>query len=288
MISAEPLNSMLNTVRSVGDLRANIAAWRRGGQTIALVPTMGALHEGHLDLVRAAKLRADKVVASIFINPAQFAAHEDLDRYPRTQTRDMELLDGAGCDLLYAPTKSVMYPDGFATTVAVSNVSAPLEGVFRPHFFGGVATVVAKLFIQAAPDFAFFGEKDWQQLQVVTKMAGDLDLGIEVIGVPTRREIDGLAMSSRNAYLTAEERAIAPALKASLDRVYDAIVADQQEIALRVEAEILRLVGAGFSSVDYLAACHAQTLAPWQKGDPLRILAAAWLGKTRLIDNRGA
>jgi pantoate--beta-alanine ligase len=279
---------MLEIVRTVQNLRATRQNWRQSGQKIALVPTMGALHEGHLDLVRAAKLHADKVVVSIFVNPTQFAAHEDLDRYPRTEASDGERLSQIGCDLLYAPDKSVMYPEGFSTTISLSGVTAPLEGSFRPHFLAGVATVVAKLFIQAAPDLAFFGEKDWQQLQVVTKMARDLDLGVRVIGVETRREADGLAMSSRNAYLSPEQRAIAPALKQALDEICDAIAADTGPANQAAEQASLRLVAKGFTSVDYLAPCHAHTLQPWQKGDPLRVLGAAWLGQTRLIDNRGA
>jgi pantoate--beta-alanine ligase len=279
---------MIETCRAPQELRSKLDAWRRRGQKIALVPTMGALHEGHLDLVRAARGQADKVITSLFVNPTQFAAHEDLDRYPRTETRDSELLSKLGCDLLYMPSKADMYPDGFATTITLSGVTAPLEGTFRPHFFAGVATVVAKLFIQADPDLAFFGEKDWQQLQVVTKMARDLDMRVTIVGVPTRRESDGLAMSSRNAYLTPEQRAIAPALKHALDEVYDAIASDTASATTAGPNAIVNLVAQGFASVDYLAACHAQTLAPWQKGDPLRVLGAAWLGQTRLIDNRGA
>jgi pantoate--beta-alanine ligase len=278
---------MIDTVRTVQSLREKLAIWRQAGKTIALVPTMGALHDGHLDLVRAAKSKADKVVASLFVNPTQFAAHEDLDRYPRTEARDSELLAQTGCDLLYAPTKDVMYPEGFATTVALSGVTAPLEGSFRPHFFAGVATIVAKLFIQVDPDFAFFGEKDWQQLQVVKKMACDLDLRVQVLGVETRRETDGLAMSSRNAYLSPDQRKIAPALKAALDDICDAIASDNISASAAESEAAVRLVANGFASVDYLAACHAHTLEPWHKGDPLRVLGAAWLGTTRLIDNRG-
>ena len=279
---------MIATVRTLLDLRDNLGKWRQAGQTIALVPTMGALHEGHLDLVRAAKQKADKVLASSFVNPAQFAPHEDLDRYPRTEEHDRAVLLQAGCDLLYAPTTSVMYPEGFSTAVTVSGESAPLEGQFRPHFFAGVATIVAKLFIQVDPDFALFGEKDWQQLQVVGQMAHDMDMRVSVVGVPTRREEDGLALSSRNAYLSAEQRRIAPRLKACLDSICDAIAADIPISNKLLTASSIHLLAAGFSSVDYIAACHAQTLAPWQKGDPLRVLAAAWLGETRLIDNRGA
>jgi pantoate--beta-alanine ligase len=276
---------MIETVRSPQLLRAKLDKWRHKGLKIALVPTMGALHEGHLDLVRTAKQQADKVITSIFVNPTQFAAHEDLDRYPRTEASDRELLAQTGCDLLFAPTKVDMYPDGFATTVSLTGVTAPLEGTFRPHFFAGVATIVAKLFIQADPDLAFFGEKDWQQLQVVTKMARDLDLRVSVLGVPTRREADGLAMSSRNAYLTSEQRVVAPALKQALDQICAAIASGDDA---DVEAVKTMLLARGFASIDYLQACHATTLQPWQKGDPLRVLAAAWLGQTRLIDNRGA
>ena len=279
---------IIETVCTVQALREKIGVWRQSNQTIALVPTMGALHEGHIDLVRAAKNTADKVVASIFVNPTQFAPHEDLDRYPRTQANDSKLLTEIGCDLLYVPSRAVMYPDGFATTVSVSDLTAPLEGIFRPHFFNGVATIVAKLFSQTDPDFAFFGEKDWQQMQVVTKLARDLDFRVSIMGVATRREVDGLAMSSRNAYLTPEQRKIAPALKHALDRICDAVASDAVSVDAALAEESLRLVASGFASVDYLAACHAHTLAPWRKGDPLRVLGAAWLGKTRLIDNRGA
>jgi pantoate--beta-alanine ligase len=278
---------MIETVSSVVDLRACLARWRRKDHLIALIPTMGALHEGHLDLVRTAKQQADKVVVSIFVNPAQFAVHEDLDTYPRTLERDSELLLQCGCDLLYTPTKALMYPDGFATAVTLSGITAPLEGSFRPHFFSGVATVVAKLFIQADPDLAFFGEKDWQQLQVVTRMAADLDLRIKVVGIATRREADGLAMSSRNAYLSAEQRTIAPALKQALDDICGAIASGVVAPEIAVDGAKASLLARGFTSIDYLAACHAHTLAPWQIGDPLRVLGAAWLGKTRLIDNRG-
>lgn len=279
---------IIETVCTVQDLRAKIGIWREAGQTIALVPTMGALHDGHIDLVRAAKNTADRVIASIFVNPTQFAPHEDLDRYPRTQANDSKLLTEIGCDLLYAPSRAVMYPDGFATTVSVSDVTAPLEGIFRPHFFSGVATIVAKLLCQTDPDFAYFGEKDWQQMQVVTKLARDLDFRVSIMGVATRRESDGLAMSSRNAYLTPEQRKIAPALKHALDQICDATASDAISVDAALAEESLRLVTSGFASVDYLAACHAHTLAPWRKGDPLRVLGAAWLGKTRLIDNRGA
>jgi pantoate--beta-alanine ligase len=279
---------MITTIRSPRDLRTQVDAWRRDGLTIALVPTMGALHDGHLDLVRAAKASADRVISSIFVNPTQFAAHEDLDRYPRTEARDTDLLAQVGCDIVYTPSKADMYPDGFATTVSLIGITDPLEGQFRPHFFAGVATIVAKLFIQADPDLAFFGEKDWQQLQVVIAMARDLDLRVRVIGVPTRREADGLAMSSRNAYLSPEERAIAPALKRALDESLAALSTGEAEVDATLVSATQNLLDSGFRSVDYLSACHAHTLQPWQKGDPLRVLGAGWLGQTRLIDNVGA
>ncbi|GIK47757.1 MAG: pantothenate synthetase [Alphaproteobacteria bacterium] len=276
----------LPIARTVADLRAAVAAWKAQGLRVGLVPTMGALHEGHLSLVRAAKETCGRVVASLFVNPRQFAPHEDFERYPRDERGDASLLAGAGCDLLYAPERSAMYPPGFATNVIVSDVSTPLEGEFRPHFFGGVATVVTKLLLQALPDAALFGEKDYQQLLVIKRMARDLDMPMEIIGCPTVREQDGLAMSSRNAYLSAEERRIAARLNHVMHDAIKAARAGDGAIAA-IEAEAARhLIAAGFSSVDYVAIRDAETLAP--VGDlsrPARILAAAWLGKTRLIDN---
>jgi pantoate--beta-alanine ligase len=279
---------MTQTVRTPTALREIVSGWRQSGHSVAFVPTMGALHEGHLDLVRAGKQRADKVITSIFVNPTQFAAHEDLGRYPRDEAGDTAMLAQKQCDLLYAPDVAAIFPDGFSTQVIVNGITASLEGEFRPHFFAGVATVVAKLFLQVAPDFAIFGEKDWQQLQVVTKLAKDLGLPLEVFGVPTRREIDGLAMSSRNAYLTPEQRQIAPTLKQALDQICDAIEVGPSELDETLEHAKKTLIEKGFTSIDYLAACHAHTLEPWRAGDPLRVLGAAWLGHTRLIDNRGA
>jgi len=281
-------NSALPVVREVAALRAEVGAWRKKGLSVGLVPTMGALHEGHLSLVRIAKERCDRAVATLFVNPRQFAPHEDFERYPRDEAGDSNLLAGAGCDLLYAPDRSVMYPDGFATNVIVSDVSTPLEGEFRPHFFGGVATVVAKLLLQAMPDAAFFGEKDYQQLQVIKRMARDLDIPVEIVGCPTIRESDGLAMSSRNAYLTADERRIAARLNQVM---HDAIKAARGGDAIvTAEAEAARhLAAAGFTGVDYVAIRDAETLAPIvDLARPARILAAVWLGKTRLIDNMAA
>ncbi|HYD87939.1 MAG TPA: pantoate--beta-alanine ligase [Vitreimonas sp.] len=278
-------DSALPIVRDTAALRAAVRAWRAQGLRVGLVPTMGALHEGHLSLVRWAKEKCDRVIASLFVNPRQFAPHEDFERYPRDEAGDAKLLAGAGCDLLYAPERSAMYPEGFATNVIVSSVSTPLEGEFRPHFFGGVATVVAKLLLQALPDAAFFGEKDYQQLLVIKRMAGDLDIPVEIVGCPTVREHDGLAMSSRNAYLSADERRIAARLN---HLMHDAIKAAHAGHALDViEAETARhLIAAGFTDIDYVAIRDAETLQPIADlSRPARLLAAAWLGKTRLIDN---
>lgn len=272
--------------RTVPALRRPIAGYRRAGESTALVPTMGALHEGHLALVRAAKARAKRVVISIFVNPAQFAPHEDFASYPRRFTADIDVLARAKADLIWAPSAKVMYPDGFATRISPEGpAKAGLEDKFRPHFFGGVVTVVAKLFAQVTPDVALFGQKDYQQLRVVTQMVKDLDLPLKVVGIPTVREKDGLALSSRNAYLSADERSAAPVLYRVL-----------QTSALRIKAnepigfvlndgagEIMR---AGFA-LDYLEARNALTLKPAssQKDGPLRLLVAARIGKTRLIDN---
>ncbi len=279
------MTAPLPVVHDVSALRNEIAGWRKAGLRVGLVPTMGALHEGHLSLVRAAKEKTDRVVTTLFVNPRQFAPQEDFDRYPRDETGDAAMLASAGCDLLYAPERSAMYPQGFSTNVIVTDVSTPLEGEFRPHFFGGVATVVTKLLLQALPDTAFFGEKDYQQLQVIKRMTRDLDIPVVIEGCATVRESDGLAMSSRNAYLSAGERRIAARLNLIL---HEAIKAVRGGDAIAVtETEAARqLTAAGFSSVDYLAIRDAETLAPIEDfARPARILAAAWLGKTRLIDN---
>lgn len=279
------MSTPLPVVRDVATLRNDIGAWRKAGLRVGLVPTMGALHEGHLSLVRTAKEKCERVVTTLFVNPRQFAPHEDFERYPRDEAGDAAMLAGAGCDLLYAPDRAVMYPEGFATNVIVSDVSTPLEGEFRPHFFGGVATVVTKLLLQALPDAAFFGEKDYQQLQVIKRMTRDLDIPVAIEGCATIREHDGLAMSSRNAYLSADERRIAARLNHIM---HDAIKAARAGAPIAaVEAEASRhLIAAGFSSIDYIAVRDAETLAPISDlARPARILAAAWLGKTRLIDN---
>jgi pantoate--beta-alanine ligase len=250
---------------------------------------MGALHEGHLSLVRLGKDRADRVAASVFVNPTQFAPHEDFEAYPRNEARDAELLASVGCDLLFAPAAAEMYRPGFSTAVTVAGVSEPLDGRARPHHFAGVATVVTKLLLQAAPDYGIFGEKDYQQLQVIRRLACDLDIPVEIVGGPTARAADGLALSSRNAYLTPAERQTAPRLhqllrQAAADLRAGASVADVEAIGLA------GLQAAGFGPIDYFEARHADDLSPVDPGPlsaPTRLLAAAWLGKTRLIDNVG-
>jgi pantoate--beta-alanine ligase len=275
-------------LRTVSSLRRALEPHRRARQAIALVPTMGALHEGHLKLVREAKKRARRVVVSIFVNPAQFAPTEDFGSYPRTFETDIKALAALKVDAVWAPTAAEMYPDGFATRLAPEGAAlAGLEDKFRPHFFGGVATVVAKLFTQAQPDFAMFGQKDYQQLRVVTQMARDLDLPLKVIGVPTVREKDGLAMSSRNVYLSESERAVAPVLhrvlKASAERIKRG---EPVEMVMEEGAGDIRRTG---FTLDYLEARHALTLKPVAslKDGPIRLLVAARIGKTRLIDNIG-
>ncbi len=274
--------------RTVPALRRAIAAWRQAGETIALVPTMGALHVGHLALVREAHKRAQRVVVSIFVNPTQFAPHEDFGSYPRTFEADRSALAAAKADLIWAPTAAVMYPQGFATRIAPEGAAlAGLEDKFRPHFFGGVCTVVAKLFLQVAPDVALFGQKDYQQLCVVTQMAKDLDLPLKVVGIPTVREKDGLALSSRNAYLSAEERAVAPTLYRAL-KTSAARIKKGEPIGRVLDDGRAEIAMAGFA-LDYLEARYALTLAPLASSQdgPIRLLVAAKIGKTRLIDNLG-
>lgn len=277
----------LATVRTVADLRARVDGWRRAGETVAFAPTMGALHEGHLSLVRLGRERADRVVASVFVNPTQFGPNEDFDRYPRDEAADAALLASAGCDLLYAPSVAEMYPDGFATRVTVSGVSEPMDGGARPGHFEGVATVVAKLLNQARPDLAIFGEKDFQQLQVIRRLARDLDLPVEILGAPIARDADGLALSSRNAYLSAAERPIAGMMnKVLADAATRLRAGDSIE---KVEATgRAALERHGFEKIDYFEVRRASDLA--RPSDPpleeeLRIFAAAHLGRTRLIDN---
>ncbi|NNM71527.1 pantoate--beta-alanine ligase [Enterovirga aerilata] len=274
-----------DTVRTVAELRARVAAWRAAGERIALVPTMGALHEGHLALVRAGRERAERAVVSIFVNPKQFAPTEDFDAYPRVAEKDRAALAGLA-DLVFAPGVNDMYPPGFATEVTVAGPSGGFEGAARPGHFAGVATVVAKLLIQCAPDCAMFGEKDWQQLQVVTRMARDLDLPVEIVPHPTVRDEAGLALSSRNAYLSPEQLAIARKLNVVLSRVAGELrVRPVAEVLAEGRAELERL---GFGPIDYLAVAEPESLTPLDvlaPGRPARLLAAARLGPVRLLDN---
>ncbi len=275
----------MQIIRDVEALRSAVAGLRAEGGRVALVPTMGALHAGHLALVAEARSRADHVVASIFVNPLQFAANEDLSTYPRREGADARMLEAEGCAILWAPDAAAMYPEGFATNVSVAGISAPLEGAHRPGHFDGVATVVAKLFGQVRPDVALFGEKDYQQLAVIRAMARDLDLGIEIVGVPTQRDADGLALSSRNAYLSDEERRAARALPRALGEAAQAI-ADGAPVAETLERARDKLEKVGFDPIDYVALCDAVTLENLDRLDrPARLLAAARIGRTRLIDN---
>jgi pantoate--beta-alanine ligase len=280
-------DSPLPIVRTVRDLRSHIARWRNKNETVGLAPTMGALHEGHLSLVTALKDRCEKAVATIFVNPKQFAAHEDLDRYPRDEAGDAQLLASAGCDLLYAPDTAVMYPPRHATSVVVGDVAEPLEGEARPHFFTGVATVVAKLLMQALPDAAIFGEKDYQQLLVIRRLATDLDIPVQILAAPTVREADGLAMSSRNKYLTRVERQIAGRLNMILNEAAQALEAGGEIMAALVRIE-RALFKAGFPTIDYIAIRGADDFLPIASPilrRPARLLAAVKIGQTRLIDN---
>jgi pantoate--beta-alanine ligase len=273
-------------VRTVPALRRVLDRFRARKATIALVPTMGALHDGHVSLVRLAKRRATKVIVSIFVNPTQFAPSEDFGSYPRTWNADVAKLAAEDVDLIWNPGVKTMYPDGFATRILTEGPAvAGLEDRFRPHFFGGVATVVGKLFTQCRPDFAVFGEKDFQQLRVVARMAGDLDLGVKVVGSRTVRERDGLAMSSRNVYLTPEQRLVAAELYRAMKESARRLKAGD-DIKAAIEAGAELTTGAGFA-LDYFEVRHAETLAPVasRKDGPMRILVAAKIGKTRLIDN---
>jgi pantoate--beta-alanine ligase len=272
-------------VRSVEGLRREVARWKADNLSIALVPTMGALHAGHVALVKEGFIYADRVVTSIFVNPKQFGASEDLSRYPRDEESDIEKLAAAGVPLIFAPTADEMYGTHFATTIRLEGpAKAGLEDKYRPSFFEGVATVVAKLFIQSGASYAMFGEKDYQQLQVVTRMTNDLNIPISVIGVPTVRDDDGMALSSRNRYLSKTERSQATAIYKSLTQAAEKIrTGGNPQSATRAASRSLTTLG---FKVDYVTARNANTLAvPTTIDEPLRLLAAAWLGKTRLIDN---
>ena len=272
-------------ISTIDKLRSQIRAWRHTGASVGLVPTMGALHDGHLSLVRETQKHCQKVVVSIFVNPAQFAPHEDFDRYPRALGDDAQKLLGVGTDLIFAPSVAEMYPNGFATAVTVGGPSVGLETDFRPHFFGGVATVVAKLLIAASPDYAIFGEKDYQQLLVIRRLAKDLGLPVEIAGGAIIREPDGLAMSSRNAYLKPDERRVAAKLNSILKSTI-VLLRGGAQISVAEASAKAELTSAGFNSVDYVAVRDASTLEGLKRLDrPARILAAGKIGATRLIDN---
>lgn len=280
----------ITLLRSRVALQQQVRDWKAAGETVGFVPTMGALHSGHISLVEKARENARRVVVSIFVNPTQFAPGEDFDTYPRREAEDLALLTSAGCDAVYLPAVAEMYPDGSATDVRVNGMSDLLDGIYRPHFFYGVATVVARLFLHAQPDVAVFGEKDYQQLQIIRRMVRDLGFPIEIIGGETKRDADGLAQSSRNLYLSAGERQTAGALFAALHRA--AIRLSLGAIPSGVLAEAhSHLINAGFRSVDYVELTDPATLqalphdSPLPEGTRARLLAAAWLGRTRLIDN---
>ncbi|PXA86038.1 pantoate--beta-alanine ligase [Nostoc sp. 3335mG] len=276
----------MQIIRELSALRDAVREYRSEGKRIALVPTMGALHAGHLALVEEGLRRADVVVTSIFVNPRQFAPHEDLERYPRRERADAQLLEKANATILWAPPVEEVYPEGFATNVTVSGISEVLDGAARPGHFDGVATVVLKLFNQVMPDIALFGEKDWQQLAVVRRMKTDLDLTLEIVGVPTVRDDQGLALSSRNAYLTEDELARARTLPRALGEAAAAI-GRGEPVAGALAAAIARLAEAGFDPIDYVSLRDAETLAPIETlvDRPARLLAAARMGGARLIDN---
>ncbi|MEX1250361.1 MAG: pantoate--beta-alanine ligase [Hyphomonas sp.] len=276
-------------VRTRVALQQQVRAWKAAGETVGFVPTMGALHSGHISLVEKAKENAGRTITSLFVNPAQFAPGEDFGTYPRQEDDDLALLSAAGCDLVYLPTVAEIYPDGSVTDVRVNAMSDLLDGIYRPHFFYGVATVVARLFLHVQPDTAVFGEKDYQQLQIIRRMVRDLGFPINIIGGETKRDGDGLAQSSRNLYLAADERRAAGALFAALHRasVRLSLGALPGDVSAEAEAHLMR---AGFRSVDYIALVDPGTLALLPADAPMpggaaRLLGAAWLGRTRLIDN---
>lgn len=275
----------MQVVRSVVELRAVTGGWRQAGDSVAVVPTMGALHDGHLSLVAQARDACDRVIVTLFVNPTQFDRPEDLAKYPRTEDRDRAVLEPAGVDLLFMPGVDEVYPPSFATTVSVSGLTSGMCGDFRPGHFDGMATIVAKLFLMTGAHRAFFGEKDWQQLQIVRRLAADLNIPIEVTGCPTVREADGLAMSSRNARLSPPDRAAAPALYAALTRAAQRLRGGEDPAPV-LEAARAEILAGGFARVEYLDLRHPQTLTPLDRLDgPARLLAAAWLGPVRLIDN---
>ncbi len=284
-------NPTLPAVRTRAELQDKINTWKLKGMRVGFVPTMGSLHDGHLSLVETALKECDRVVASIFVNPTQFAPHEDFDDYPRTEESDRQKLQFAGADLAYVPSVQEMYPDGSVTNVRVEGLSDMLDGIYRPHFFYGVTTIVARLFLHVQPHVAVFGEKDYQQLQIIRRMVKDLAFPIDIIGASTVRDPDGLAQSSRNAYLTDEERAAAPAMKRALDFAAE-LLANGARVDDALDEACTQIQNAGFQSIDYVSAINPTDLTDLPLGEVNRgfegrLLAAAWLGKTRLIDNIG-
>lgn len=279
------MTGVIPILRTVAELRDRVRGWKRAGATLGLVPTMGALHDGHLSLVRAAQRDCDRVVVTIFVNPRQFDSPDDLAGYPRSEAADAALLAPLGVDAVFAPGADQVYPKGFATSVRVAGIAERLEGLHRPGHFDGVATVVAKLFGMTQAERAYFGEKDWQQLQVVRRMVADLDIPTEVVACPTIREADGLARSSRNARLTAEARVVAAALPREMARAARAMRAGMP-VPQALAAATAAVLAAGIDRVDYMELCEAQTLL-WtdQLDSPARLLAAARVGGVRLIDN---
>jgi pantoate--beta-alanine ligase len=274
------------TCRSVSELRARVAEWRKGGETVGLVPTMGALHEGHLALVRSAQADNRRCIATLFVNPTQFGPSEDLTAYPRDEAADRDKLAGLGVDVLFAPGVAEMYAPDAATTVTVGRLTDHLCGPFRPGHFAGVATIVTKLLLQSLPDAAYFGEKDYQQLQVIRRLARDLDIPVRIVGVPTVRDADGLALSSRNIYLSPNERAAAMALPRTLGTIAERLARFPKEVAEQIAWGRDQLRAAGFTKIDYVEVCDAETLQPvTEVRGATRVFAAAWMGRTRLIDN---
>ena len=277
---------MTQVIRTALELQEKVSTWKRSGMLVGVVPTMGALHDGHLSLARAARAQSDRVIVTIFVNPMQFNNPDDLKKYPRTEEQDLALLEAEGVDVLFAPQPDEVYPAGFATKISVTGISEPLEGACRPGHFDGVATVVSKLFGMTQAGRAFFGEKDWQQLQVVKRLVTDLNTPIKIIGCPTIREADGLAMSSRNVRLSADERAQAPALHAAMQKAAEAIRGGAA-IAPALAQARAEILAAGFREVEYLEVTHEDLRAMADYAAPARMLVAAWLGNVRLIDNIG-
>jgi pantoate--beta-alanine ligase len=276
----------IDTCRSVSELRARVAEWRKAGESVGIVPTMGALHDGHLALVRRAQADNRRSIVTLFVNPTQFGPNEDLTAYPRDEAADRDRLAALGVDLLFAPGIAEMYAPDAATTVIVARLTEHLCGPFRPGHFAGVATIVTKLLLQSLPDTAYFGEKDYQQLQVIRRLARDLDIPVRIVGVPTVRDADGLALSSRNAYLSPNERAAALALPRTLAIIAERLAHSPHDVARQTAWGRDQLSAGGFTKIDYVEVCDAESLQPLVRArGPARVFGAAWMGRTRLIDN---